>query len=661
MKFWTMPLKPGNQLTMAKEEEDPIDSNGEPLEASQPACSIRVTSEDGALCIINPLFISVHSDVSWLDLAPGPCRLSSRRAALQVFNGSTEAAPSKQEVRRCQNHPKSLEEEEEEVVGKGDLLASSASARRKLLLRSLACNTSEDVSEDLPSSPGLHQKEIKSPHRVSWIEGIPAEIPPAWSLKKSSSESSLLSESLLLPPIPELDSLSVSSVEDEPEGLPLTPAASHKRQGRSSAVLTYKVLHRLSAVGSALGSFLCAERRVSKRVQELAQEPTSYIGGLVQSFVGHILRGGGMRHPTSTDMLQEIRQMISNLKGYLCESSELRTICEHGEAEEMDLGSVVEGALYKSILKPLRDSIYTQLLDFRSRDGTVDKLRKHQVTMSKQSLAELGVISNVPDAAGLERIQTKLDLLHQAYSPRKKETQMLKICKMLYESMNQTAGRTEPFGADDFLPVLIYMLVNCDIVSVQLDVEYMMELMDPSQLQGEGGYYLTTWFGALFHIANFQPAAMITRQISIEAQYSIHQWHRRRTIHPHHHHPIRRHSQNILYISFHEPFNNQKTISVTTDMTTASVCAVCAEKYGISDREAYGLFLVSGESSQLLAEDSYPQRLHSAILRSKRPPGSFVYKPKDGALPAIDSLLLQEPKSLTEALESGSMEQSVAD
>ncbi|KAH0631548.1 hypothetical protein JD844_005921 [Phrynosoma platyrhinos] len=656
MKFWTMPLKPGNQLSLAKEEEDPIDSNGESLEASQPACSIRVTSEDGALCIINPLFLSVHSDVSWLDLAPGPCRLSSRRATLQIFNGSTEAASSKQGVQQCQNHPRSQEEEEEEM-GKGDVLALSASARRKLLLRSLACSTSEDVSEDLPSSPGLHQKEIKSPHRVSWIEGIPAEIPPAWSLKKSSSESSLLSESLLLPPIPELDSLSVSSIEDEPEGFPLTPATLHKRQGRSSAVLTHKVFHRLSAVGTALGSFLSAERRVTKRVQELAQEPTSYVGGLIQSFVGHILRGGGMRHPTSTDMLQEIRQMISNLKGYLCESSELRTICEHGEAEEIDLGmewkifraglGFGDGALYKSILKPLRDSIYTQLLDFRSRDGTVDKLREHQVTMSKQSLAELGVISSVPDAAGLERIQTKLDLLHQAYSPRKKETQMLKVCKMLYEAMNQTAGKTEPFGADDFLPVLIYMLVNCDIVSVQLDVEYMMELMDPSQLQGEGGYYLTTWFGALFHIANFQPAAMITRQISIEAQHSIHQWHRRRTIHPHHHHPIRRHSQ--------------KTILVTTDMTTASVCAVCAEKYSISDCEAYGLFLVSGESSQLLAEDSYPQRLHSAIIRSKGPPGSFVYKPKDGALPSTSSLLLQDPKSLTEPLESRGMEQSVAD
>uniref|UniRef100_A0A8D2LGM6 Uncharacterized protein n=1 Tax=Varanus komodoensis TaxID=61221 RepID=A0A8D2LGM6_VARKO len=449
-----------------------------------------------------------------------------------------------------------------------------------------------------------------------------------------------------------LDSLSISSVEDEGEGASPASAAPQKRNRHSSSLLTYKVLHRLSAVGSAFSGFLSAERRVSKRVQELAQEPSSYVGGLVQSFVGHILRGAGARHLTSTEMLQEIRQMISNLKGYLCESSELRAVCEHSELEEMDLGSVVENSLYKCILKPLRDSIYAQLLDFRARDGTLGKLHEHKVTMSQQSLAELGVIAGVPDGPALERVQTKLSLMHQAYSPKKKETQMLKVCKMLYEIMNQAA---EPFGADDFLPVLIYVLVNCDIVSVQLDVEYMMELMDPSQLQGEGGYYLTTWFGALYHIANFQPAAMVTRQISIEAQHSIHQWHRRRTIYHHH----RRNSQ----VSGERRIT-VKTIFVPSDMTTASVCAVCAEKYGISDREAYGLFLVSGDSSQLLAGDSCPQRLRRDILPSQGVPVNFVYKPKGGDLPAVIPLPLPTPNCETEAqefLESVHTEQLAAD
>lgn len=55
-----------------------------------------------------------------------------------------------------------------------------------------------------------------------------------------------------------------------------------------------------------------------------------------------------------------------------------------------------------------------------------------------------------------------------------------------------------------------------------------MELLDPLQLQGEGGYYLTTLFGALYHISTFNT---VSRQLSVEAQNSIRQWQRRRTIH----------------------------------------------------------------------------------------------------------------------------------
>lgn len=108
----------------------------------------------------------------------------------------------------------------------------------------------------------------------------------------------------------------------------------------------------------------------------------------------------------------------------------------------------MENALYKCILKPLRDVIYAQLLDFRSRDGTLGRLREHQLTMRQQSLAQLGVAAGVPVGASLERIQTKLSLMHQAYSPKKKETQMLKVCKMLYEALNQTAGKTGREAAD---------------------------------------------------------------------------------------------------------------------------------------------------------------------------------------------------------------------
>ncbi|KAK1150729.1 ras and Rab interactor 2-like [Acipenser oxyrinchus oxyrinchus] len=90
------------------------------------------------------------------------------------------------------------------------------------------------------------------------------------------------------------------------------------------------------------------------------------------------------------------------------------------------------------------------------------------------------------------------------------------------------ADEDRPLGADDFLPVLTYTLLHSDISNLQLDVEYMMELLEPSQLQGRGGT-ISPRCWTLFHIRSYQPR-MVTRQISVEAQKSISQWQRRRTI-----------------------------------------------------------------------------------------------------------------------------------
>lgn len=45
-----------------------------------------------------------------------------------------------------------------------------------------------------------------------------------------------------------------------------------------------------------------------------------------------------------------------------------------------------------------------------------------------------------------------------------------------------------------------------------------------------GGYYLTSLYASLFYISSFQPR-LATRQLSTEAQKSLSQWHRRRTLH----------------------------------------------------------------------------------------------------------------------------------
>lgn len=56
------------------------------------------------------------------------------------------------------------------------------------------------------------------------------------------------------------------------------------------------------------------------------------------------------------------------------------------------------------------------------------------------------------------------------------------------------------------------------------DLPSLVCVLDPT-----GSYYLTTTYGALEHIKNYDKIT-VTRQLSVEVQDSIHRWERRRTL-----------------------------------------------------------------------------------------------------------------------------------
>lgn len=66
---------------------------------------------------------------------------------------------------------------------------------------------------------------------------------------------------------------------------------------------------------------------------------------------------------------------------------------------------------------------------------------------------------------------------------RKRFRSTLRSCLYSFSSLSPQ-GRM--YGADDFLPVLTYVVAQCDMLELDAEIEYMMELLDPSLLHGEG-------------------------------------------------------------------------------------------------------------------------------------------------------------------------------
>nr|XP_055105774.1 ras and Rab interactor-like protein isoform X3 [Symphalangus syndactylus] len=224
-------------------------------------------------------------------------------------------------------------------------------------------------------------------------------------------------------------------------------------------------------------------------------------------------------------------------------------------------GPALETAVCQAVLAPLKPALWTRLRTLRAPE--LRRLRRRQTAL-RAGAGPPGAQGPVPEGqspapALRSRIHERLTHLHAACAPRRKVALLLEVCRDVYAGLAQGENQ-EPLGADAFLPALTEELIwSPDIGETQLDVEFLMELLDPDELRGEAGYYLTTWFGALHHIAHYQPETdRAPRGLSSEARASLHQWHRRRTLHR------KDHPRAQANLPFKEPWA-EETVPGTSD------------------------------------------------------------------------------------------------
>ncbi|XP_061407436.1 LOW QUALITY PROTEIN: ras and Rab interactor 2-like [Lethenteron reissneri] len=462
-----------------------------------------------------------------------------------------------------------------------------------------------------------------------------------------------------VPAIPELDSASMSSMEeeeddeeeeeegifgevlevDETESSYQTPPALR----RSTALaLRGKVRSSFRKFSEVLHLLLTPERRVVRKIVELAQEKRSYFGSLLQDYITFIQENGN-NYQSSSDLLQAVRQLLNQLKAYLLHTHELDPPIE-SLIPDSDIDAVIEKALHKCLLKPLKGQVDAWMRDFRSVDGSARRLRENLQLARESSLADFGAggvggaaggaaggagagaavrLPNVPDAACLERIRVTLAHMHATYSPSKKVLLLLKACKFIYDAMGSGLGTM--FGADDFMPVLMYVLARCDMPFLDMEVEYMMELLDPSLLSGEGGYYLTTVYGALFLLKNYHQEEAGWR-LKTDARDSLRQWHRRRTVN-NKDLPSFDDIQNFIRVAFQDSGCTGKTLSTHPYATTDEVSRLCADKFRVPDPANFGLFLLVDGTWQQLAVDTHPLKIKAELHSKERlQPFFFIYR-----------------------------------
>ncbi|NWS33887.1 RIN2 protein, partial [Polioptila caerulea] len=613
---------------------------------------LECSQTNGALCFINPLFLKVHSqDVSGSlkrqsprtpdvngtarPRSPPPrppppainSTLTSPQISRTIKQASMPATVSHKKERGLdllQNKPTPIPPprlKKQAACSEADSASRSAAAARPGSARAPEADAvpGETLPESAPAAPKKTPSAISESH-IPWNGG--RQRLSDMSISTSSSDSLDFDRSMPLFSYEGDTNSSLEDFEGESDQESMAPPLKPKKKRSSSFVLPKIVKSQLRKVSGVFSSFMTPEKRMIKKIAEMSRDKRTYFGCLVQDYVS-FLQENKECHVSSTDMLQTIRQFMTQVKNYLSQSSELDPPIESLIPEDQ-IDVVLEKAMHKCILKPLKGHIEAMLKEFHTTDGSWKQLKENLQLVRQRNPQELGVFVPTPDFVDVEKIKVKFMTMQKMYSPEKKVMLLLRVCKLIYTVMENNSGRL--YGADDFLPVLTYVLAQCDMLELDTEIEYMMELLDPSLLHGEGGYYLTSAYGALSLIKNFQEE-QAAQLLSSEARDTLRQWHKRRTTNRTI--PSVDDFQNYLRVAFQEVTSGctGKTLLVRPYITTEDVCQLCAEKFKVANPEEYRLFLFVDDTWQQLTEDTYPQKI-KAELHSRPQPQvfHFVYK-----------------------------------
>uniref|UniRef100_A0A8C9V7J3 Ras and Rab interactor 1a n=1 Tax=Scleropages formosus TaxID=113540 RepID=A0A8C9V7J3_SCLFO len=415
--------------------------------------------------------------------------------------------------------------------------------------------------------------------------------PPPPLLAKGARRAALPLERRRAPSLTELDSSSSLSSLEESEESPERPALMRGTSTPAAPVPPPQPVSTLRKMSAIFMSFFAPGKRVARLVEELSRDRRSAFGALVQDFLRQQREEVG-KSASAVSLLQGLRLFLSQAKDFLLDCRELEPPIETLVSTRPNpLHLALEKALFRCVLKPLKGRLDSALRLLHERDGSLRLLADGLRATRDGPLERFGVRVAVLDAGGVERIRQKLALMQRAYSPVDKVVLLLQVCKAVYQAM-----RAQQFGADEFLPALSYVLVQCNMPELLLEVEYMMELLDPSWLTGEGKNC------KIIFPASPRGGALSCLNVACAVL------------------------QTFVRVLFQDgDCSSVKTLRCKVDDSGEALAGLCAASFGVAQPENYALYWRAGEGAQPL-----PAHVRIQDLRNQSGGApSLAYQPCD--------------------------------
>ncbi|XP_064621542.1 uncharacterized protein LOC135484216 isoform X2 [Lineus longissimus] len=389
--------------------------------------------------------------------------------------------------------------------------------------------------------------------------------------------------------------------------------------------------------------------RIRDSISRLALDQKTTFGCTIENFNKCTIESAEMN---PNIVMRNVRQFMSGIKNYLTKhgEGELQDIIERErnklhEDEFLNIDAIIEGSLHKCVVKPLKQHIYSLFVKHHTKNGNLELLSSSIKFARNKSSVEIGLRPGLipPRGTSLDEIKHYLDKMQKAYSPLKKLENLLGATSAIYNGVEEQGAddkskNSVPMGADDFLPVFIYVIVQCGLISAEIEADYMWGLLHPSLLAGEGGYYLTTLSSAVHVLKNFSDEELAGVGGAVN--------HRKASRCSSLNDSNMQGVMKILIPDEKDDTIRSQPLPVRPNMSTKDVCSLIAHKFRVTNPQDYGLYTLVDKSEIKLQDAECPQVVksdYSAVGMECR----FAYKRNDAAFawPPMSLSHLPEPFS----------------
>ncbi|OUC44522.1 Ras association domain protein [Trichinella nativa] len=360
--------------------------------------------------------------------------------------------------------------------------------------------------------------------------------------------------------------------------------------------------------------------KIQNCVVQLARNSDTFIGAQVQSFIKCTMEA------QETDphvVLGNVRQFINGLKNYLVKQGEaaFHSLIEMERSnlkpnEFLNIDAILEGVLQKIILAPLKSHIYHILVKESSKNGSLETFSENMAALRAKLPEELGILEDKCDGTKMDKVRSRLRSMQHHYSPLKKLEYLLSAVSVVYkgsgsvyETTNSSNATLELPAADELVRLLVYLLSRCSVVGCEIEADYIWGLLHPALLFGEASYYLTALSSAVHVLKHIDllPKLHDNCPFAIESIET---------------------AGAFLRVAIPDEVSgaiHNHCFPALPQISAAKLCRMIAHKFGITNPEDHGIYLLVDGFETCLLPSECPEMVKEQ-LRAAGKPHMFAYK-----------------------------------